>query len=141
MRYSIDRDYCNESSWLPLSQNLTVHFSPTLFFTELLLYFFGIWLAESFPYKFHKFNRHDWNDEFSLCVVVRLCVCLCVMYKRRLLVRVLSNLVVHLSANKQVRVHHNLWIIFTICHFDFVLIYQLYRYCLWFRISLLLRIV
>ena len=59
MRYSIDRDYGNESSWLPLSQNLTVHFSPTLFFTELLLYFFGIWLAESFPYKFHKFNRHD----------------------------------------------------------------------------------
>ena len=59
MRYSIVIDYGNESSWLPLSQNLTVHFSPTLFFTELLLYFFGIWLAESFPYKFLKFYRHD----------------------------------------------------------------------------------
>ena len=59
MRYSIVIDYGNESSWLPLSQNLTVHFSPTLFFTELLLYFHGIWLAESFPYKFQDIYRHD----------------------------------------------------------------------------------
>ena len=70
MRYSIDRDYGNESSWLPLSLKLTVHFSPTLFFTELLLYFHGIWLAESFPYKFQDIYRHDWNDEFASCVIV-----------------------------------------------------------------------
>ena len=59
MGYSIDLDYANESSWLPLSPKLTVHFSPTLFFTELLLYFHGIWLAESFPYKFQDIYRHD----------------------------------------------------------------------------------
>ena len=95
MRYSIVIDYGNESSWLPLSQNLTVHFSPTLFFTELLLYFYLIWLAESFHINFMKFT--DMIETMSLqCVCENEYVCEC-----NILVRVFSHLAVHLSTKNK----------------------------------------
>ena len=74
---------------------LTVHFSPTLFFTELLLYFYLIWLAESFHINFMKFT--DMIETMSLqCVCVNEWVCEC-----NILVRVFSHLAVHLSTKNK----------------------------------------